>query len=54
MIDYDQLVQKAMKELNISEKKAIAGLMIFMCGHGTIEDFKDFINYFIKKQHIYQ
>lgn len=49
-MDFEKLISIAMKEMNISFKKAIAGLMVFMCGYGSTEDFKDFINYYIKNQ----
>lgn len=41
-------MQKATKELGISKKQAIAELTAYMCGHGSIEDFAEFINYLIK------
>ena len=46
---FEEAVQKAMKELGISRKSAIAELTVFMCGHGTIEDFRNYINYLIKE-----
>lgn len=49
-MEFEKAVQEAMEKLQISRKKAIEGLMVFMCGHGTTEDFKDFINYYIKNQ----
>lgn len=47
--NFEEVVQKAMKEMDISRKQAIAELAAYMCGHGTIEDFRDFINYLISK-----
>ena len=44
-------IKIATEKLDISEKKATAGLLLFMCGFGSIEDFKDVINYYIKNQH---
>ena len=41
--------KSAMKELDIPRKQAIAELTVYMCGHGTVEDFKDFINYLISE-----
>lgn len=49
-MDFEKAVQKAMKELNISRKRAMYELTVFMCGFGTIDDFKDFVNYLIKNQ----
>ena len=45
------LIKIAMEKLDISEKKATAGLLSFMCGFGSIEDFKDVTNYYIKNQY---
>jgi len=47
---FEEAIQKAMKELHISYKKAMGELVVYMCGHGTVEDFKDFINYYIQNQ----
>ncbi len=44
----EKAIKTAMKELNISEKLAICGFLMYMCGHGTVDDFKDVINYSIK------
>ncbi len=49
-MEFEKAVQKAMTELNISRKRAICELTIFMCGFGTVDDFKDFVNYLIKNQ----
>lgn len=50
----EELIEKAIKtamdKLNISEKLAICEFMVYMCGHGTVDEFKDVINYLIKKQ----
>lgn len=48
---FEECIQKAVKEFEVSERKAVAQLMIYMCGHGTVDEFKDFVNYFIKNQH---
>lgn len=49
-MDFEKAITKATTELNISRKLAICELTVFMCGFGTIEDFKDFVNYLIKNQ----
>ena len=50
----DELIEKviteAMEDPRISKKTATAGLLLYMCGHGTVDDFKDVINYTIKNQ----
>lgn len=48
--NFEEAIQRAVDELGVSEKKAASELMIFMCSHGTVDQFKDFINYFIKNQ----
>ena len=48
-MEFEKAVQKAMKEMKLSRKESIAELTVYMCGHGTIEDFRDFINYLIKE-----
>jgi len=47
---FEEAIQKAMKELGITYTEALTELLYFMLGHGDIEDFKDFINYFILNQ----
>jgi hypothetical protein len=49
-MDFEKAINKAMEVLGISKKKAASELMIFMCGYGTVEDFKDYINWFITHQ----
>ena len=48
----EKAIRTAMEELNISKKIAIYEFLIYMCGHGTVDDFKDVINYYIKNQDI--
>ncbi|MFX0188706.1 MAG: hypothetical protein ACFE8A_13330 [Candidatus Hodarchaeota archaeon] len=48
--NFEEAIQKVVSEFGISEKKAASLLMRFMLSHGDIDDFKDFINYFIKNQ----
>ena len=43
-------IRTAMEELNISEKRATLEFLLYMCGHGTVDDFKDIVNYYIKNQ----
>ena len=43
----NDVIKTAMRELNISRKKAT---IEFMCSHGDIDDFKTIINYFIQNQ----
>ena len=47
-IQFKTAIKKAMEQLNISEKKATCELLLFMCGYGSIDDFKEFMNYFIE------
>ena len=49
-MNFKKAIQKAMETLNISQKRAICELTVFMCGFGTVDDFKDFVNYLIKNQ----
>jgi len=46
----EKAIRTAMEKLNISKKLAICGLLMYMCGHGTVDDFKDVINYCIKEE----
>ena len=46
----EKAIKRAMEEFEISKTTAIAGLLLYMCGHGTVDDFKDVINYSIKNQ----
>ena len=48
--DFEKAVQKAMEEFGISRKIAISHLLLFMCGNGDTEDFKEAVNYFLKNQ----
>lgn len=50
--DFNRAIDLAMKDLDISKQEAIAHLTMYMCGHGTTEDFKDYINYLIKTQRV--
>ena len=47
---FEECIQKAVKEANISERQAVGALVEFMLNHGNIDEFKDFINYLIKNQ----
>lgn len=49
-MEFEKAIQEAMAKLNISKKKAICELTVFICGFGTVDDFKDFMNYLIKNQ----
>ena len=53
-MDFEKAVQKATKELKISRKRAICELTVFMCGFGSTDDFKDFVNYLIKNQEVFK
>ncbi len=46
----EKAIQTVMTKLNISEKLAICEFLLYMCGHGTVDDFKDVVNYLIKNQ----
>ena len=46
----NDVIKTAMRELNISRKKATIEFMVFMCSHGDIDDFETIINYFIQNQ----
>lgn len=48
--EFEEAIQKAMKEFGITYKEALTDLLYFMLGNGDTEDFKDFINYFITNQ----
>ncbi|MFX1499986.1 MAG: hypothetical protein ACFFDH_03375 [Promethearchaeota archaeon] len=48
--NFEEAIQKAMKEFKISRKRATLELTVFMCGNGDIEDFRAFINYLIINQ----
>ena len=47
---FEECIQKAVKEANISEEKAVGALVEFMLSNGNIDDFKNFVNYLIKNQ----
>ena len=48
--DFENAVQKAMKEFNVSRKMAISHLLLFMCANGDTEDFREAVNYFLMNQ----
>jgi hypothetical protein len=47
---FEECIQKAVKEFEITEEDAVGALVIYMCQSGTIDEFKDFINYYMKNQ----
>jgi len=48
--DFERAITTAMKIFKISRKKAMAHLMIHMTMNGSVEDFKNYINHYIKNQ----
>lgn len=50
MLNFELAVKTAMEELDISEFDAVIELVWYMCSHGTIDDFKDLVNYIIRNQ----
>lgn len=49
-MNFELAIEKAMVKFKLSKKEAVGELTVFMCGHGTIEDFRDFVNYLIMHQ----
>lgn len=48
--DFERTITEAMKEFKLSRKKAMSHLMIHMTMNGSVEDFKNYINHYIKNQ----
>ncbi len=48
--DFERAITEAMKIFKLSRKKALAHLMLHMTMNGSVEDFKNYINYYIEKQ----
>ena len=48
--DFERTITTAMKVFKLSQKKALAHLMLHMTMNGSVEDFKNYINYYIEKQ----
>ena len=48
--DFERAITTAMKELNITRFRAMNELMFYMTQHGSVEDFKNYINYFVAHQ----
>lgn len=48
--DFERAITTAMEELKVSRKKAMSHLMLYMTMNGSVEDFKNYINLYIKNQ----
>jgi len=48
--NFEEAIEKAMKETHISLKRAIVELTVYICANGDTEDFRNFINFLIEYQ----
>ena len=48
--DFERTITEAMKIFKLSRKKVMSHLMLHMTMNGSVEDFKNYINYYIEKQ----
>lgn len=48
--DFERAITEAMKIFKLSQKKALAHLMLYMTMNGSVEDFKNYFNFYIEKQ----
>jgi len=48
--DFERAITVAMDKFKISRLSAMCELFLFMCSHGSVEDFKEYLNYFIENQ----
>ena len=50
--DFERTIETAMKEFKLSRKKVMSHLMLHMTMNGSVEDFKNYINYYIDPHQI--
>ncbi len=48
--DFERAITTAMEVFKISKRKAMNHLMLYMTMNGSVEDFKNYINYNIEYQ----